>query len=92
MKSGLIIKLIEAHCAGSEDAFKKALDDLANDEERKGNVALSNSLRTAYSFDKKKQHFILFKPLIRNVFFCTECSAHAQRQRQCIGTFRGFTA
>lgn len=63
MKSGLIIKLIEAHCAGSEDAFKKALDDLANDEERKGNVALSNSLRTAYSFDKKSSISFSSSPL-----------------------------
>lgn len=49
MKSSLIIKLIEAHCGGSETAFKKALQDLANDEERKGNMSLSAGLKNAYS-------------------------------------------
>jgi SpoVK/Ycf46/Vps4 family AAA+-type ATPase len=49
MKSNLMIKLIEAHCSGSEAAFKKALQDMAIDEERKGNLALSAALRNAYA-------------------------------------------
>ena len=53
MKSALIIKLIEAHSGGSEDAFKKALQDLAADEERKGNASLASSLLSAYSTDNK---------------------------------------
>lgn len=53
MKSSLIIKLIEAHSSGSEDAFKKALQDLAGDEERKGNVSVSTALRNAYSHEKQ---------------------------------------
>jgi SpoVK/Ycf46/Vps4 family AAA+-type ATPase len=53
MKSGLIVKLIEAHCANSEDAFKKALRDLANDEERKGNLSLASSLTNAYTSERK---------------------------------------
>lgn len=54
MKSSLIIKLIEAHCGGSEAAFKKALQDLASDEERKGNMSLSTALRNAYSHIKRQ--------------------------------------
>lgn len=63
MKSSLIIKLIEAHCGGSEDAFRKALDDLANDEERKGNNSLSSSLRSAYSSDKKNVASLSASPM-----------------------------
>lgn len=54
MKSSLIIKLIEAHCGGSEAAFKKALHDLASDEERKGNMSLSAALKDAYSHVKRQ--------------------------------------
>ena len=53
MKSTLIIKLIQAHSSGSEDAFKKALKDLSDDEERKGNAALAFSLQSAYSINNK---------------------------------------
>lgn len=53
MKSSLIIKLIEAHCGGSEAAFKKALQDLASDEERKGNMSLSAAIKDAYSHIKR---------------------------------------
>jgi len=63
MKSGLIIKLIEAHCGGNEDAFKKALNDLANDEERKGNGSLSSSIRNAYSSEKKSTASLSSSPL-----------------------------
>ena len=63
MKSGLIVKLIEAHCSGSEDAFKKALQNLANDEERKGNISLSSSLINAYASDKKTNTSISDSPL-----------------------------
>ena len=63
MKSSLIIKLIEAHCSGVEDAFKKALHDLANDEERKGNISLSSSLINAYTSEKKVNQSFLDSPL-----------------------------
>lgn len=63
MKSGLIIKLIEAHCSGNEDAFKKALENLASDEERKGNSSLSNALMSAYSYDKKSNVSFNSSPL-----------------------------
>jgi SpoVK/Ycf46/Vps4 family AAA+-type ATPase len=49
MKSSLVIKLVEAHSSGSEDAFKKAVDDLVRDEEIKGNIPLSASIRNAYA-------------------------------------------
>ena len=63
MKSGLIIKLIEAHCSGSEDAFKKALQNLASDEEKKGNISISSSIIGAYSSEKKAAPTILDSPL-----------------------------
>jgi SpoVK/Ycf46/Vps4 family AAA+-type ATPase len=55
MKSELILRLIESHCTGSEDSFKKALHDLANDEENKGNLSLSQSIRNAYSSEKRRE-------------------------------------
>jgi len=55
MKSELILRLIESHCTGSEERFKRALQDLANDEENKGNLSLSQSIRSAYSFEKRRE-------------------------------------
>ena len=52
MKADLILRLITSHCSGSEDLFKNALNNLAEDEEKKGNLALANSIRKAYSADK----------------------------------------
>ncbi len=54
MKSGLVVKLIEAHSSGSEDAFKIAVNTLADDEEKKGNFTTASSLRNAYVYDKKR--------------------------------------
>jgi SpoVK/Ycf46/Vps4 family AAA+-type ATPase len=68
MKSSLIIKLIEAHCGGNEDAFKKALNDLADDEERKGNDLLSSSIRNAYSSEKKPPVSFSSSPLSEMTF------------------------
>ena len=53
MKSGLIFQLIQAHNSGNEDYFKKALFNLADDEEKKGNISLSSSLRNMYLSEKK---------------------------------------
>jgi SpoVK/Ycf46/Vps4 family AAA+-type ATPase len=63
VKSALIVKLIEAHCLSSEDAFKKALQDIASDEERKGNATLSSSLLNAYTSEKKAIASISSSPL-----------------------------
>ena len=63
VKSTLIIKLIKAHCSKNEDTFKKALQDLANDEERKGNAALSSSLLNAYTSEKKTTASVISSPL-----------------------------
>jgi SpoVK/Ycf46/Vps4 family AAA+-type ATPase len=54
MKSDLILRLIESHCSGNEDIFKSALNNLADDEEKKGNLALALSIRKAYSLDKQR--------------------------------------
>ena len=53
MKSSLVVKLIEAHSSGSEDAFKNALNILADDEEKKGNLNTASSLRRACVNEKK---------------------------------------
>lgn len=56
MKSELIENLIIAHCNGSEQEFKAAIDTLAKDEERKGNVMLSEKIRKAYHTKKKSKN------------------------------------
>lgn len=48
MKADLIEKLILAHRSGIEDDFRFAVTTLAADEEKKGNVRLSNQIRDAY--------------------------------------------
>ena len=53
MKADLILRLIESHCSGNEDFFKNALNNLADDEDKKGNMALALSIRQAYSPDKR---------------------------------------
>lgn len=63
MKSSLVVKLIEAHSSGSEDAFKNALNILADDEEKKGNLNTSSSLRKAYVYDKKRSATYSDSPL-----------------------------
>lgn len=56
MKSELIENLIIAHCNGSEQEFKAAIDTLAKDEERKGNVMLSEKIRKAYHTKRKSKN------------------------------------
>ncbi|MCL2360133.1 MAG: AAA family ATPase, partial [Candidatus Bathyarchaeota archaeon] len=68
MKATLIIKLIEAHCNGSEDAFKKAVNELAYDEENKGNIALSSSVKEAYTSNKKQNTTLKTSPLSEMTF------------------------
>ena len=53
MKADLILRLIESHCSGNEDRFMSALNNLADDEEKKGNLALAQSIKQAYSPDKR---------------------------------------
>ena len=54
MKADLILRLIESHCSGNEDLFKVALNNLADDEDKKGNLALAQSIKQAYSSEKKR--------------------------------------
>ena len=53
MKSGLVVNLIQAHSSGNEDAFKKAVNVLADDEDKKGNSTTAALLRNAYSSKKR---------------------------------------
>lgn len=55
MKADLIENLIVAHCSGEEAKFKDAVDVLAADEERKGNVPLATKIRNAYANKKKSK-------------------------------------
>lgn len=71
MKAGLIIKLIEAHSSGNESLFEKALLDLVNDEERKGNSSIALSLKKAYSPDKKTSASLSASPL-SNMSYSTQ--------------------
>ncbi|NHM28151.1 ATP-binding protein [Desulfofundulus sp. TPOSR] len=69
MKAGLVVRLIEAHCSGQESLFEKALLELADDEERKGNIALAQTLRNAYRPNINKQ----------NTDICTENAVSSSR-------------
>lgn len=80
MKSDLVIKLIESHCGGNEDAFKKALNDLANDEENKGNGTLSFAIRNAYSSEKKTVSTMAASPL-SEMSFSVQGAIPAPRDR-----------
>lgn len=55
MKANLIENLIVAHCNGDEGKFEGAVDVLAEDEEKKGNVPLAQRIRNAYR-TKKVSH------------------------------------
>lgn len=48
MKAELIANIIAAHCTGDESKFKAAVDKLAADEDKKGNVRVSSLLLAAY--------------------------------------------
>lgn len=52
MKAELIANIITAHCSGDETAFKTAVDALAADEDKKGNVRVSNMILAAYKGTK----------------------------------------
>ena len=55
MKSELIENLIVAHCSEDEDKFQEAIETLAIDEEKKGNVILANKIRKAYVSKKRSK-------------------------------------
>lgn len=55
MKAELIENLIVAHCSGDEKKFSSAIDVLAADEEKKGNIMLANKIRKAYVSKKKSK-------------------------------------
>ena len=58
MKAELIENLILAHCSKDELKFKAAIEKLASDEEKKGNVPLANKIRKAYSGKRKTNSYI----------------------------------
>lgn len=52
MKAELIANIITAHCSGDEAKFKTAVDELAGDEDKKGNVRVSSLILSAYKGTK----------------------------------------
>lgn len=58
MKSNLVAKLIKAHSSKSEEAFKLAIEELAEDEDKKGNAAISFLLRNAYTYNENQTSHI----------------------------------
>ncbi|NJP41657.1 ATP-binding protein [Oscillospiraceae bacterium HV4-5-C5C] len=52
MKAELIANIIAAHCSGDESKFKTAVDELAADEDKKGNVRVSSLILAAYKGDR----------------------------------------
>lgn len=48
MKAELIANIIAAHCSGDEAKFKAAVDELAANEDKKGNVRVSSLILSAY--------------------------------------------
>ena len=54
MKAELIANIITAHCSGDEAAFKNAVEALATDEDKKGNVKVSTMIMAAYKGAKIK--------------------------------------
>lgn len=59
MKAGLIENLILAHSSKDEIKFKEAVEKLASDEEKKGNVSLANKIRKAYAENTKTKNGML---------------------------------
>ena len=74
MKADLILRLIESHCSGSEDLFKDALKNLADDEDKKGNMALAQSIRKAYSYSKERDVSYGFSSPISELTFSPQNS------------------
>lgn len=63
MKANLIINLVNAHSSGNEVQFEKALSELIQDEEKKGNSSLTLSLRNAYSTEKRGADISTMSPV-----------------------------
>jgi SpoVK/Ycf46/Vps4 family AAA+-type ATPase len=56
MKAELVENLILAHCSGEEKKFADAVNRLAGDELKKGNVAIASRIRRAYESHMKASH------------------------------------
>lgn len=63
MKADLIENLIVAHCSGDETKFKDAIEVLARDEEKKGNIPLAQRIRNAYKLKKMSDKRSVEPPL-----------------------------
>jgi len=80
MKANLVVKLIEAHSSGNEGLFKSALNNLANDEDKKGNVKTATLLRNAYVYNKKRSSMKEESP-ISEMSFTTQSTVIMPKDR-----------
>lgn len=68
MKSSMVVDLIRAHAAGSEEEFSSIVEAIAADEDKKGNSVLASDVRKAYrnmpiQREETDQHRMSFQPI-----------------------------
>ena len=84
MKADLIENLIVAHCSGDEGKFKDAVEVLAGDEEKKGNVPLAQRIRNAYKLKKVSDKRSVETPLDTMSFSPQTAQGSAPRDKDSL--------
>lgn len=84
MKADLIENLIVAHCSGDETKFKDAIEVLAGDEEKKGNVPLAQRIRNAYKLKKMSDKRSVEPPLDTMSFSPQSTQGSAPRDKDSL--------
>ncbi|WP_368293779.1 AAA family ATPase [Dehalobacter sp. TBBPA1] len=84
MKADLIENLIVAHCSGDEGKFKDAIEVLAGDEEKKGNVPLAQRIRNAYKLKKVSDKRSVETPLDTMSFSPQTAQGSAPRDKDSL--------
>lgn len=84
MKADLIENLIVAHCSGDEGKFKDAIEVLAGDEEKKGNVPLAQRIRNTYKLKKVSDKRSVETPLDTMSFSPQTAQGSAPRDKDSL--------
>ncbi|OCZ54237.1 AAA family ATPase [Dehalobacter sp. TeCB1] len=84
MKADLIENLIVAHCSRDEGKFKDAIEVLAGDEEKKGNVPLAQRIRNAYKLKKVSDKRSIEAPLDTMSFSPQAAQGSAPRDKDSL--------
>lgn len=84
MKADLIENIIVAHCSGDEGKFKAAIEVLAGDEEKKGNVPLAQRIRNAYKLKKLSDKRSVETPLDTMSFYPQTTQGSAPRDKDSL--------